>query len=817
MSEKQQNFGQTPADAAALRKRAEEQARTMELTALSAQTPEEIRQMLHELQVHRIELEMQNEELRAAQAELDASRARYFDLYDLAPAGYCTLNEQGLILEANLTAATLLSVNRGALVKQALSRFILKEDQDLYYRHRQQLFKTGQPQVCELRMVKQDGAECWTRLDATTAQDEDGAPYSRVVMTDITEHKQAESALRLKDFVFHASITANSIVDAKGVITEVNAAFVRTGAYRHKDEVVGRPIAEFFQNEAEAAAFVTGLYTTGEWAGEYTAKRKDGSTFVALGLATLLRDEASEIIGYQSAVIDITERKQAEERLKASEEYLDRIINAIGDPVFVKDERFQFVLANDALCALLGKARDELLGTTGVEFLPPDQMDHFLEVDRKVLSSGQENLCEEALTAGDGSIRTIVTRKRRYVDGHGARFVVGVIRDITEQKQAEEERENLQAQFIQAQKMESVGRLAGGVAHDFNNKLTVIIGYAQMAMEGLDTDAPLYGNLQQVLKAGRQSTDIVRQLLAFARKQIIAPEVLDLNEALEEMLKMLRRLIGEDIDLGWEPATDLWQVNMDPTQIDQILANLCVNARDAISGVGKVTIETENVVLDESYCADHAGFVPGEYVMLAVSDDGIGMDRETLAHAFEPFFTTKEVGKGTGLGLPTVYGIVKQNNGFVNIYSEPGKGTCFKVYLPRHHGKAEKAIEASQTEIPRGRGETVLIVEDDAPVLHLARRVLEKMGYAVLTSATPAEAVAMVREYDGEIHLLMTDVVLPGMSGKDLAGRYPRYSPTSRPFTCPAIPPMSSPTRGCWMKGCISWESPLRRTAWPGR
>jgi two-component system, cell cycle sensor histidine kinase and response regulator CckA len=195
-----------------------------------------------------------------------------------------------------------------------------------------------------------------------------------------------------------------------------------------------------------------------------------------------------------------------------------------------------------------------------------------------------------------------------------------------------------------------------------------------------------------------------------------------------------------------------------------------VNARDAISGVGKVTIETENRVLDESYCADHTGFLPGEYVMLAVSDDGIGMDRETLANAFEPFFTTKETGKGTGLGLSTVYGIVKQNQGFVNIYSEPGKGTCFKVYLPRHHGKAEKAIEAAQTETPRGRGETILIVEDDAPVLHLARRVLEKLGYAVLTSARPAEAVAMAREHAGEIHLLMTDVVLPGMSGKDLAG-----------------------------------------------
>jgi CheY-like chemotaxis protein len=279
------------------------------------------------------------------------------------------------------------------------------------------------------------------------------------------------------------------------------------------------------------------------------------------------------------------------------------------------------------------------------------------------------------------------------------------------------------------------------------------------------------------MNAGKHSVEIVRQLLAFARKQIIAPKVLDLNETVEDMLKMLRQVIGEDIDVLWSPGHGLRQIKMDPSQIDQILANLCVNARDAISGVGRVTIETRNTVLDEACCAEHAGAAAGEYVMLAVSDNGCGMDKETRENIFEPFFTTKEVGEGTGLGLAMVYGIVKQNNGFIDVDSEPGKGTRFKLYFPRHVGEAEQGIEAAQTEAPRGRGETILVVEDDVLVLQLAEKVLEKLGYAVLTSASSAEAINTVREYQDAIHLLMTDVVLPEMSGRELSGEILKIRP----------------------------------------
>lgn len=334
--------------------------------------------------------------------------------------------------------------------------------------------------------------------------------------------------------------------------------------------------------------------------------------------------------------------------------------------------------------------------------------------------------------------------------------------DLTEIK-------TLQRQFAQAQKMESVGRLAGGVAHDYNNMLSVILGYTELAMNDMDPTGQVYANLNEVFKAARRATDITRQLLTFARKQTIAPKVLDLNENVESTLKMLRRLIGENIDLAWLPGPSLWPVKMDPSQIDQVLANLCINARDAISGVGKVTIETSTKVFDTAYCADHAGFIPGEFILLAVSDNGCGIDKELLNNIFEPFFTTKDVNKGTGLGLSTVYGIIKQNNGFINAYSEPGKGMTMKIYLPRHEGTVVKIQEKNTAKIPQGHGEMILLVEDDLPILELTEKILNGLGYTVLAANTPGKAMDLAREHTSRIHLLITDVIMPEMNGRELA------------------------------------------------
>jgi nitrogen-specific signal transduction histidine kinase len=347
--------------------------------------------------------------------------------------------------------------------------------------------------------------------------------------------------------------------------------------------------------------------------------------------------------------------------------------------------------------------------------------------------------------------------------------MVGCHVDITRRMQAEEEKYKLESQLQQAQKMESVGRLAGGVAHDFNNMLSVILGHAELGLMKIAPYDPLAADLKEISKTAERSADLTRQLLAFARKQTIMPKVIDLNDTVTNMLKMLQRLIGENIHLTWQPSPELCQVKMDPSQIDQILANLCVNARDAIEDTGRVSIETGACAIDANYCASNPEASPGEYVRLVVSDSGKGMNKETLTRIFEPFYTTKEMGKGTGLGLATVYGAVKQNNGFINIYSEPGKGTTFSIYLPRETNTdtASRPHDA-ETAVPCGQ-ETILLVEDEAAILNIAAIMLEKQGYTVLRAGSPGRAMELARERHGAIHLLMTDVIMPEMNGRDLA------------------------------------------------
>ncbi len=378
----------------------------------------------------------------------------------------------------------------------------------------------------------------------------------------------------------------------------------------------------------------------------------------------------------------------------------------------------------------------------------------------------------------DGLVRWVedITTISRAEDGSVIKFD-GILLDITERKEAEEAQKGLQEQLVQSQKMESVGRLAGGVAHDFNNMLSIILGNTEMLLEDMDSEDPRTASLQEIKKGAERSTELTRQLLAFARKQTIAPRILDLNETLEGMLNMMRRLIGEDIDLTWLPGSGLWPVKMDPSQLDQILANLCVNARDSIASVGMVTIETGNVSFDERYCSYHSGSHPGDYVMLAVSDNGRGMDKDVVDRIFEPFFTTKGVGGGTGLGLATVYGIVKQNDGLINVYSEPGEGTTFKVYFPRHFAVAEPAEIRAAVREDVGGAETILVVEDEKAILDMTKIMLQRLGYNVLAASNPDEAIQVGESFAGEIHMLITDVVMPDMSGRDLADTLLRSSP----------------------------------------
>jgi len=450
--------------------------------------------------------------------------------------------------------------------------------------------------------------------------------------------------------------------------------------------------------------------------------------------------------------------------------------------MWIKDSAGRYVLANRAMAEFVGLATpDALEGLTDFDLFDPEVAQNYWAVEQEILRTGQPLDSEGAAVDAAGRERWLLSAKVPLKDANGEVVgLVGLSRDITERVEMEKAHEELEERLSQAQRLAAVGRLAGGVAHDYNNMLQVILGNAELALAEVSEGDPLYESLSEIHQAGKRSAHLTRQLLAFARRQTIMPQVVDLNEIVSGTLGMLRRLVGEDIRLTWAPGAELGPVKMDPGQIDQILVNLVTNARDAINGVGEVIIETDNAEVDAAYADAHPGAQPGSYVLLAVSDNGAGMDAETLAHIFEPFFTTKAVGEGTGLGLATVYGIVRQNNGIINVYSELGQGSTFRIYLPRHTEAAAEAEAAPTTpELARGTG-AVLLVEDEEAVRLLQERNLERLGYTVLAAATPTEALALSAKYDGDIALLITDVVMPQMNGRELAERLQAQRPGLR-------------------------------------
>ncbi len=477
---------------------------------------------------------------------------------------------------------------------------------------------------------------------------------------------------------------------------------------------------------------------------------------------------------------EVKARQNAEEILRQSEKKYRSLYESIRDAILVSDMDRNILDYNQAFIDLFGYSPDEIAGKQTLVIYKDKEVFKHLGTALKTNNDESNHLYSIHFKKKNGSVfpGEVNVSFLRNDEGETIGYI-GLIRDITKQVRAEKTQKELEDQLHQAQKIESVGRLAGGVAHDYNNMLSVIIGYSELALNKLDPTDKLSEDLHEIHKAAIRSADITRQLLAFARKQAIAPVVLDLNVAVESTLKMLRRLIGEDIDLAWLPETSLWPVKMDPSQVDQILANLCVNASDAIEGVGRITIETDAATFDKDYCIDHPGFVPGKYVLLTVSDDGCGMDRDTVTKIFEPFFTTKAVGRGTGLGLATVYGIVKQNNGFIYVDSEPGKGTTFRIYLTPH---ADSVLDIPQEglAIPEGHDEIILIVEDEASILKLAKRILQKLGYRVLTAKSPGQALMLSKDRTVKIDLFIIDVVMPEMNGKELSVQLQKNCPGTK-------------------------------------
>ena len=508
---------------------------------------------------------------------------------------------------------------------------------------------------------------------------------------------------------------------------------------------------------------------------EYRIFHGDGEIRWIADRRQLFFDEGGRFAYVDGLLLDITEQKRMEQALRDSEERYRRLVDGSPEMIFVVCEG-RIAYMNGTGVRLLGAlSPDEVIGKAILEIVHPDSRDVARDRMRQVVGEGRPtSLMEQKYVRLDGSVLAVEAMSVPILH-QGQPAVQVFARDLTRRKETEEALHRSQEQFRQAQKMEAVGRLAGGVAHDFNNLLTAIRGYADLLLMQIDDGFPLRREVEEIQRAADRAADLTHQLLAFSRKQVLQPKILDLNAVVSNMDKMLRRLIGEDVDLITVLRPGLGMVKVDPGQIEQVIMNLAVNARDAMPEGGKITIETANVELSGEYASLHTAVQPGPHVMLTVTDSGTGMDDETKQRLFEPFFTTKELGKGTGLGLSTVYGIVKQSSGSIWVYSEPGKGTSFKIYLPRHdaaeapHRAAKRARSA-----PRGK-ETILLVEDEAVVRMLAAEIMRKSGYHVLEAGNGAAALRLIDDRKNFIDLMLTDVVMPGMGGRQLVEQLPAF------------------------------------------
>jgi PAS domain S-box-containing protein len=720
-------------------------------------------------------------ERKLTEDDLRMSRARVNFILDSSHVGLWDLNLQDYTAHSSLEHARIFgyeTIPSDWSLEKFLSH-VVEDDRTRIEILIRNSIKKQENYSFECRIRRVDGELRWLSVYGAVQFDGNQKPcFISGIMQDITERKMAEEALAASERKFRSIAEQISdvvfITDQNGITTYVSPA-VETIAGYNTDDVIGHSFIEFvYEEDIERAvsSFTEGLINPRrDDVIELRYNKKDGSIFYAEIHVQYYEDQG--FIGYVGLIRDISGRKKYEQELIESKQFLKNIYDEVNYSIFVvdvlHDGSYQYKGINPRHETLTGIRSDEITGKTPEQLLPPAVAESVIRHYDDCMRAERSIQYEESLQF-KGNVSMWETVLNPVRDENGTIFrIIGTSTNITERRQIEEERVKLEAQLQQSQKMEMVGRLAGGIAHDFNNMLTVILGHADMAVEEMDPSLAAYADFDAIRQAAIHSADLTRQLLAFARKQIIIPKVIELNTAVAEMLPMLQRLIGENITLVWIPGCKNSHIKIDPSQIDQILVNLCVNARDAITGNGRITIESSNqTVRNNRPAAGNTGDVSFAYVTLSVSDDGSGIDKKDLGHVFEPFFTTKESGKGTGLGLSTVYGIVKQNEGNIDCQSELGKGTTFKIHLPLFKVEVKNDQDAPLAQPVLKGHQTILLVEDEPSILKLCKLILERNGYNVLAFGSSADSIKAAESYNGTIDLLMTDVMMPEMNGSEL-------------------------------------------------
>ncbi len=772
-------------DASKLRQRAKE---TLKKASVDNDYPvkfstDEMKTLIYDLDIYQIELEMQNHELKRSQAELEIERARYFDFYNTAPVGFFNINEQELILECNLTAAKMLGKNRTDIIKQPITRFIMEEDQDIYYLYNKQFFEPNNPQGCDLRMLKNDGSALWVHLETTVVQNIEGHTVNRMVISDITERKQAEIDLLQSEKKYRNLFENGSdllcLHDLKGNLLDTNLAHKKEYGWQHKD-IVDKNIRDLIpeQHKLGFDQYLKQIVKNGKDEGYFKGYTKSGQKIIMEYHSKLIFDKNGQPEEVQATARDITDRWKAEKKIESSEKRYRTLFEKAEDAIFVldtsKEKMGMIVDANQSAATMHGYSLEEI---KKLNIKDLDAPAHATAAEEKITAMLKGEWIQKEINhvKKDGTVFPVEINAG-LIEIDKSKYILAIDRDIHERKEFEN-------RLKRSEKMETIGNLAGGIAHDFNNILGAIIGYSELLKEDIQGDETSAHFLDQILQGGFRAKKLVSQILLFSRQNDHEMVQVKIIPLVKEVKKMLSATLPSTIDFKMNILTTYDLILADPTQIHQILMNLFTNSAHAMREKGgTLSIEIDHIKIDQDALKNFQDVKKGDYLILQISDTGHGIPSDLMDKIFDPFFSTKPRGEGTGLGLSVVQGIVKKCDGVIKVYSDVGKGTTFQIFLPLiEEGEQENSME--KLSIPKGN-ENILFVDDEQALVDLEKTMLERLGYKVTGITNSKTAWQIFQKNPDAFDMVITDKSMPGLSGLELSKKLVGLSPKKPIVMC---------------------------------